>query len=130
MDQDRETFELSITPRSLVGLRNALLEAITDLIYADSAELEDLARHALAYMTEVIHDPRSVSKSQTGALSIRPASEDGNDLVLEATRELLGMLAKAVDHVQRSLLEFEIPIRIKLEFVELVALGRMLEEYT
>jgi hypothetical protein len=30
MDQDRETFELSITPRMLVGLRNALLEGITD----------------------------------------------------------------------------------------------------
>jgi len=39
------------------------------------------------------------------------------------------MLAKAVDHVQASLLEFEIPIRIKLDFVELVSLGRMLEEY-
>ena len=50
-------FELSITPRMLVGLRNALLEAITDLIYTDSVELEDLARRALAYMTKAIRDP-------------------------------------------------------------------------
>jgi len=122
-------FELRLTPRLLVGLRNALLEAITDLIYADSAELEDLARHALGYMNEVIRDSRSASEPQTGTLGIGLASGEGNDLVLRATRELLGMLAKAVDHVQASLLEFEIPIRIKLDFVELVSLGRMLEEY-
>ena len=128
MDRDRETFELSITPRMLVGLRNVLLEAITDLIYTDSGELEDLARRAFAYMTKVIRDPRSAPE-QTSALSIRVASVDDNDLVLEATRELFGVLAKAVNHVQASLLEFEIPIRIKLELVELVGLGRMLEEY-
>lgn len=129
MDRDRDMFELSITPRMLVGLRNALLEAITDLIYTDSVELEDLARRALAYMTKAIRDPRSALELQTSALTIRETSVDSDDLVLEATRELLGVLAKAVNHVQRSLLEFEIPIRIKLELVELVGLGRMLEEY-
>lgn len=129
MDRERARFELSITPRLLVGLRNAFLEAITDLIYVDSAELEELARHALAYMSEVIRDPRSASELQTSTFSIRLASVDGNDLVLEATRELLGMLAKAVDHVQGSLLEFEIPIRIKLDSEELVDLGRMLKQY-
>lgn len=129
MDRDREIFELSITPRVLVGLRNALLEAITDLIYTNSVELEDLARRELAYMTKVIRDHRSAFELQTSALSIHETSVEGNDLVLEATRELLGALAKAVNHVQGSLLEFEIPIRIKLESVELVGLGRILEEY-
>jgi hypothetical protein len=129
MDRDREISEGSITPRMLIGLRNALLEAITDLIYTDSVELEDLARCALAYMTKIIRDPRSAFELQTSALSIRETSVEGNDLVLEATRELFRVLAKAVNHVQGSLLEFEIPIRIKLELVELVALGRMLEEY-
>jgi hypothetical protein len=99
----------------LVGLRNAVLEAITDLIYADSSELEGLARHALAYMTKIIRDPRSAQELQTSTLTIRLASMNANSLVLEVTRELLGVLAKAVDHVQRSLIEFEAPIRIKLE---------------
>jgi hypothetical protein len=129
LDQSRETFELRFTPRLLVGLRYALLEAITDLIYAGSAERQDLARHALTYMSQVVHDPGSLPESQTGVLSIRSASVDSSDLVLEATREVLGMLANAVDHVQGSLLEFEIPIRVKLDPVELAGLGRMLEEY-
>ena len=80
-------------------------------------------------MTKVIRDPRSAPDSQTSALTIRVTSVDGNDLVLEATREMLGVLAKAGNHVQASLLEFEIPIRIKLESAELEDLGRMLEEY-
>ena len=129
MDQERETSELSITRRLLVGLRNVMLEAITDLVYADSAEQEQLARQAFAYMTAVIHHPESTSEPQAGVLSIRLASADGDDFVLEATRELLGMLARAVDHVQRNLLEFELPIRVKLDSTELAALWRMLEEY-
>ena len=128
MDQDRETFELSITPRMLVGLRNAVLEAITDLIYADSSKLEGLAHHALAYMTKIIRDPTSAQELQTSTFGVQLASVDPNGLVLKATRELLGVLAKAVDHVQVSLLEFEMPIRIKLEPVELAGLEQMLEE--
>ena len=47
---------------------------------------------------------RSALELQTSALTIRETSVDSDDLVLEATRELLGALAKAVNHVQRSFL--------------------------
>ena len=123
------TFELSITPRLLCGLRNCLLEGITDLVYADSTDLEGSARHALAYMTEVIHDPRSASGLESEAFSIRLASVDGEGFILEATRELLGMLAAAIYHVRSSLLEFEIPIRVKLEPDDLMSLSVILSAF-
>jgi hypothetical protein len=84
----------------------------------------------MAYLTEVIHDAKSASALQTRILGFRLASADGNDLVLEAPREMLGILAKAVHHVQASFLKFEMSIRIKLEFAELVHVGRILEEFS
>jgi hypothetical protein len=43
-------------------------------------------------MTGVVHRSGSAFELQTEALSVRLASEGGNDLVLEATRQMLGIL--------------------------------------
>lgn len=133
MVDDGSLLALEVTSRSILGLRNALLEAMTDLIYSGSEDVEAIAG-ALRVWLAGASDPLDSTSASFGVAStgprarIHPAAGVTSGFVLAATPDVFWILARAVAHVQDTLLEFEIPIRLGLEPQELAELGRGLGE--
>jgi hypothetical protein len=119
VSSDDELVSLELSFKFLSGLRNALLEAITDLSYLGSAAREDLARHLLACLDQFRNDAAGSDSPifweyEHSRLSIRQVSEHRNQYNLSMSADLIEIACQAIEHVRGSLLEFEIPIRLRM----------------
>jgi hypothetical protein len=110
---------LELSSAYVSGIRSALLEAVTDLRFSADASRDRLARSVLGALAELENRPEraeslTLFESGQSFLKVSYSGEADGNCELTLSADVLGILHEAVEHVRTSLMEFELPIRVRL----------------
>lgn len=110
---------LELSSAELSGIKNALREAVTDLRFSDEALRDQMARRLLTVLGELANsparsEPLMLLEAGPSHLYVRHASGPNGNYVLTLSTDIVDVLRNSIEHVLSSLLDFEMPIRIRL----------------
>jgi hypothetical protein len=125
-----EAVGLQLSRRQLTGLRHALLEAVTDLVFTDA---EAQAEQLRSWLAEVTADDEGAGEDPvwedplTGARARLSTVGDGR-YQLFLPPAVLDVAIRAIDHVNVTVFDFEIPMRLRVDAAELAELTSAVHE--